>query len=735
MTDIAEPKTRREARDETEPQEPQTARKVDPAKIAKIEKIVRTVMIFVMPLIMIGMMISGYLGTMHSPQPNGMPVVVSGDAALAEALADASPDGLKVEEADSAYDARQEVVTRDATAAVVVDGSTATIYTASAGGARTGTTVSALLTPVIAEAGLQIQAEDVAPLPANDPTGMGAMFLATALVMAGYLPFSVVRSNSPELLKFRRAVPLIAGWAAIIAGLVWLVTGPVLGVVALKHSFAVLGIAWLGVFAIASVQLFITRLFGAMGVIFGMLLLMVFGMPSSNMAISVYTMPKFFQFMHEILPMPAIGESMRAVLYFDGIGVAGHLLVLAIGGVVGLLATKVFDIVQAHRKPNAGPLSVNIASLHGGRRPNSRFWRYLSIFAFPFTMVAMMITFMLGAMHAPVPHDMPVAIVGSEEQADETIAGLEEQMGDMLDLSVIEDADEARELVENRDIVAAFELPSQESPQFTLVANEAGNMAAYQMATQVFGQIAAAQEMPLDIDNVQPLPERDSNGVVVMYVAMGWIMAGFMLIIVGANAAPHTRPLKKILPLTVVYSPFMSLVVALIAGPFTGAVEGHFAALWGAGTLAIACIAMFAMIFERLIGMFAIIPVIGTLMFAGVPASNAALSIYMAPSFFGVLYNFLPMPAAAEAIRSILYFDGDVVWQHLEVLAIWGLVSLAVVFIIDQLKKVRTEPDFGDMDPALMPGANRRSQPEPTSEVVEAAEGILEEEEREKALV
>jgi hypothetical protein len=99
-------------------------------------------MIFVMPLIMIGMMITGYLGTMHSPQPNGMPIVVSGSATLADAIAEAQPDGLDVEVAASAYDARQRVVTRDATAAIVVDGDTATLYTASAGGARTGSTLS-----------------------------------------------------------------------------------------------------------------------------------------------------------------------------------------------------------------------------------------------------------------------------------------------------------------------------------------------------------------------------------------------------------------------------------------------------------------------------------------------------------------------------------------------------------------------------------------------------------------
>ena len=64
-----------------------------------------------------------------------------------------------------------------------------------------------------------------------------------------------------------------------------------------------------------------------------------------------------------------------------------------------------------------------------------------------------------------------------------------------------------------------------------------------------------------------------------------WILAGFMVVIVGANANPWSRPLKRMIPLTAVYAPFMSLVVALIAGPITGAVDGHFAQLWGAGII------------------------------------------------------------------------------------------------------------------------------------------------------
>lgn len=724
MTTPPPPRTRREARGFDTPNGPESdpADNSDPsndpaaagsqdaadsdaaaaAKRAKAEMIGRTVAVFLMPLIFVGMMITSYLGTMHSPTANDMPVVVAGSdsktADLKYALNGSEPDALDVDVVDDAHTARTMVYERDASAAVVVAGQKATVYTAGGAGVQQATTVTSLITPALADEGLTVETQDIAPLPEGDPSGMAAMFLMTAIVMAGYLPFSVLRSNSPELLKFKRIVPILGAWAAAIAGLVWTVTCPILGIIDVDNTVAVLGIAWLGVFAISCVQLFITRVVGAMGVIFGILFLMVLGMPSSNMAMSIFTMPPFFRFTHEFLPMPAIGESLRSVLYFEGNGVTGHLLVLAVGAVVGLLLTKAYDYASHKRNPNPEPLDVNVPSIHGGRRPDSKVIRYISLVIFPLAMVTMMLTFMLGAMHSPTPKDMPVTVVGSStEQAEETMADLEKNMGGMFDFTATSDEDEARALVEERDDVAALVLPTQSNPEFGLITNQAGNNASYRVVTQIFDQVATAQDMDLEVDNLAPLPDRDKNGVVVMYVAMGWILAGFMVVIVSANANPWVRPLKRMIPLTLVYAPFMSLVVALIAGPITGAVSGHFAPLWGAGIIAILCIAMFAMVFERLIGMFAIIPVIGTLMFAGVPASNGAISQYMVPSFFSTLHDFLPMAAAVETIRSIIYFDGDVVTEHLQILGLWGLVSLALVFLIDGIKPPSTEHDFGNL--------------------------------------
>lgn len=661
-------------------------------KRAKAETIGRYTAMFLMPLIMVGMMVGGYLAAMHSPTPNNMPVVVAGAPAaaaeFAQALELADPDAVDVRTVGTAEEAQRLVVDRDAAGAVVLGEANASLYTAGAAGSSQAGAVTGLLAPQIMAQGYELNAEDLAPLPENDKSGLGAMFMTTALIMAGYLPFSLTLSNSPELLRFRRAVPLLAGWAALAAGLVWAVTGPVLGV-AQGNAWTVLGICWLGVFAVGAVQLLLTRLLGPMAIIAAMFLLMVLGVPASNMGMSVYTMPDLYAFLHTFLPTPALGEALRSVMYFGGAGTGPYLLVLAVGAVLALLLTLGFDANKRRKNPNAAPPVVAVQSLHGGPRPKTRFWRYAALLFFPFAMVAMMISFMLGAMFEPTPRDMPVAVVGSTVEAgQEAVDRLDTSMQGLFELRTIDSEQEARTLVGNRTVSAALVLPSEQNGSALLLTNEAGSSSAHQLVTTLFGQVAASENMELDTENVAPLPGSDSAGTVAMYMAMGWMMAGFLIIVVGANAAPASRPLRKLLPIVAAWSLFMSAVLYLIAGPMVGAIDGHFWALFGTGAVAIFATAMFAAVFERLIGMLSIIPVVAILMFLGIPSSGGALSIYMEPEIFRVLHDILPMPAAVEATRSILYFSGDVVASALLNFAIWGAVSLGFVAVIDKFKPV-----------------------------------------------
>ncbi|MFI5715924.1 ABC transporter permease [Nocardia sp. NPDC051750] len=657
---------------------------------AKKEKIGRIVGMFVFPFLMVSMMITGYLAAMHAPAPNNMPVAVAGPGApeFATALESDQGKAVDVRVVGSDAEARDLVFTREITGAVSLpagSGGTAAVYTAGAAGASQSSSVGQVLTAQVVADGLQPEARDLAPLPAHDTAGMAVMFMTTALMLAGYMPLSLMLSSAPELLRFRRFVPLLAGWAALTAGLVWLVAGPILGAVE-GHTAEVLGISWLAVFAVGSVQLFLSRIFGPMAVLVGMLFLMVLGVPASNLGMSIYSLPSLYPVLHNFLPSPATGESLRSVLYFGGNGLAGHLAVLAVGAGIALLATLGLDALKRRRNPDAAPLARTVESLLPGPRPRTRV-HYALLAFFPLAMIGMMLTTMLGAMYQPAPKEMPVAVVAATpEMAGQVVQGLDQNMAGLFDLRGLTDTEEAREMVADRTISAAYVLPSAETPHATLITNEAAGMSQQQVVQTVFGQVAAGQHMPLETENVATLSDSDTMGTVSMYLAMGWIMSGFLIIIVGSTAAPMVMGLRTLLPILAGWSLGMAAVVWVIAGPIVGAVHGHFLPLLGVGAVAIFSTALFTTIFVRVLGMLAVLPVIAVLMFLGVPASNGAMSIYMEPEIFRVLHDVLPMPAAVESARSILYFDADIVGTHLTTFAFWAAISLVVVAVIDRFR-------------------------------------------------
>ncbi|MDV6309824.1 ABC transporter permease [Gordonia amicalis] len=664
---------------------------LEAARQARKEKIGRIGFAFVFPFLMVVMMITGYLGAMHDPRPNDMPIVVAGPAAAVEqfasALENADPDAVDIRLVDSADTARAMVIDREASGAVVLpaaspDEKAATVYTAGFRGCLSGehgpgpgdaaapgrrpADTSAGSGPV-ARRGFGGSGPDV-PDHRADPGRLhaaepGAILRARIVASASHGPDS-------------------GGVVGVAALLGWIIAGPVLGV-AQGSVWQVLGIAWLTVFAVGSVQLFLTRILGPLAVLAGMLFLMVLGIPASNMGMSVHTMPGIFSWLHGFLPTAAAGEAFRSVMYFGGNGVGGHLLVLVTGAVLGLAAVAGIDALKRRRNTYEEPVQ-SVISMTGGATAPKTWVRYATLVFFPLAMVAMMLSAMLGGMGKPIPREMPVAVVGSTpEQAQLTAAGLDQNMSGMFDFSVGTSTADAATMVRDREVVAAFVLPSAENPSATLLTNGAAGMSQQQAVQSVFGQVAQGQGMTLGVDDLAPLDSDDSVGTVSLYLAIGWIMSGFLLLIVLAMAAPDLMRKRVLVPIMAGWSVFMSAVLWVIAGPIVGAIDGHFLPLFGVGVVAIFSAAMFTTVFTRMIGLLAVLPVVAVLMFLGVPSSGGGLSVYMAPDVFRFLHDVLPLPAAVESARSILYFGGDAIGSQLLTFAIWAAVSFIVVLVLD----------------------------------------------------
>ncbi len=685
----------------------------EPNAADRKERIIRSVALFVMPFLMVTMMFATYMATMHSPHPRQMPVAVVGSGAQAQGVVDAlnATPGEPVEarlvtSRDAAVELLRDREISGALQLPAAGSDQATIFTASAAGASGAATAQQLLAPVAVQQQWTATTEEVAALPDEDRAGIAVLFAAMGMMLAGYVPLSLLLMATPHLLRLRRFVPLVAGWSALTSTIVWLILGPVVGAVD-GHYLTFLGVGMLATAAVGLAQLLFTKLMGPLAVLLGMLIFVVFGMPASNLALPVHTMPGFFQFLHGVLPLPAAGEALRSALYFDGRGIGVHLLTLAawIVAAVALCLLKERGGAPIPQAPQVDGPDTPLPALAGGP-PRSKRFRYATVAAFPLSILVVVVGLMSFSMHKPEPHDIPVAVVAAvPEQAERAAAGLRAGLNGVADITVAASVDEARERILARDLVAAYVLPSTPGGEAMLYSSSAAGSSQNTMVQTMFRQVAAGQQMPLAVTDVSPLSETDTMGSNSLYVGMSWIMSGFLMLAVLRGGAPHIRRLRQFLPILGGWAIGMSTWLWLLFDVIIGAVNGHAPEMIGFGALTIFAVSLVTAVFTRTFGLAAIVPMMVVLMMAGVPASGGGLSIYMVPEFFRTLQGVLPLPAAVDTARSLVYFGGVGVGRNLAVVAVWAAVGLLLNLGVDRWLRRREQAADGT-GPHPVPGAS-----------------------------
>ncbi len=653
-------------------------------------RIARYVFLFLVPFVMVTMMFATYVGTMHSPEPRELPVAVAGTGAGAEdavrTLAAAGEDALEVRVVPSADDAVALIRDREVVGALVLPAggsTTATVYTASAAGPSAAATAQGLLAPVALAEDWTIEARDVAPLPDGDSSGTAVLFGAMGMMLAGYVPLSLLLIALPHLLSVRRFLPVAVGWSAVCGTVIWLLLGPVVGAVG-GHYLEFLGVGMLAICAVGLTQLLFTKLLGPLAVLLGMLLYVVFGMPASNLALSVDVMPGFFGFLHGVLPLPAAGEALRSLLYFDGDGLGGHLLVLVCWAVVALVLGLLVERRSGGAIPGAPVVDdpdAPLPALAGGP-PRSLRFRYAAVAGFPLAILVLVVGVMSFAMHQPEVRDLPVVVVGPA--AEQVAAGLAADLDGVLDVEVGSSLEAERERMLDQEVVAVYALPDAPGADATLFSASAAGASQQTAVQAIFQQVAAGSQMSLTLADVAPLTDTDTMGSNSLYVGMSWIMAGFLMLAVLRGGAPEVRRLRQFLPLLGGWAVGMAIWLWFLFDVIIGAVNGHALAMIGFGAVTIFAVSAVTGAFTRTLGLAAIIPVLVVVMLAGVPASGGGLSVYMVPGFFRDLQDLLPLPAAVDTARSLVYFGGDGVGRNLLVIVVWGLLGIGLNLLVDR---------------------------------------------------
>ncbi|GAA4756864.1 hypothetical protein GCM10023328_45850 [Modestobacter marinus] len=294
----------------------------------------------------------------------------------------------------------------------------------------------------------------------------------------------------------------------------------------------------------------------------------------------------------------------------------------------------------------------------------------------------------LDAFHAAVPHDLPVAVVGSTQQVESVATALEQQDPGGLSVRSLPDEAAARAAVRQADVYGALLL---EGPQPRLLVAGAHGQGVTQTLTQAFGPVAEG----LEVVDLRPLASGDTRGLGIFYGAFGVVLGGFLFGITSYQAAPKL-PLRWRVLSILLFATVSGLLVAWAAGVLFDAVPAGFGVLaLLVGLLALAVAAPAALMLRAIGSGGTFVTSLG-LIILGNATSTGNLPAQYLPPWMQPLADVLPPGVAVRALRGAAYFADDGVVRALWVLALWSIVPLLLIALLDAVRRRRGAGSSGD---------------------------------------
>jgi hypothetical protein len=281
---------------------------------------------------------ASYVGALHRPVPHDVPVAVAGPPALAAQI-DRSPAFRAVRSA-SAADALARIDDRDAYGAVVAGPGTTRLVVAPAASATVARILRARLQPVLARAtGGPVAVGVRHPLPAQDPQGLTAFYVAIGWAVCGYLGATFLGLQFGMGIGRRRVLWRLEGLAVL--GVFTGAGGAAIaqGISDVGGSFADIALfGALTVLAIGMTTVALQRLLGLVGTGVAILVFVVLGNPSSGGALAPELLPGLFRAIGPLIPTGAAVQAVRNIGYFSGHALGGPLLCAGIWLAAGTAA-------------------------------------------------------------------------------------------------------------------------------------------------------------------------------------------------------------------------------------------------------------------------------------------------------------------------------------------------------------------------------------------------------------
>ncbi|MEO3743564.1 hypothetical protein [Plantactinospora sp. B5E13] len=303
----------------------------------------------------------------------------------------------------------------------------------------------------------------------------------------------------------------------------------------------------------------------------------------------------------------------------------------------------------------------------------------------------------IGAFHAPKPRHIPVAVVAPAQVSDQLVTQLDNLPDEPLRARPVTDEARARTLILDRTVDAAIVVDPRSSTDTLLVASAAGP-AVSATTQQIAETIEAQQHRQVRVTDLRPPDAGDGRGMSSFYLALGWIVGGYLaaaILGMAAGARP-ANPHRTIVRLGVLalYAVASGLGGALIAGPVMGALSGHLLELWAIGALTVFASAAVTVALQTLLGVIGIGAAVVLFVVLGNPSAGGAYPHVLLPPFWRAIGSWLPPGAATTAVRNTVYFAGHAIAQSLTVLAGYAVLGIATAVVAAALHRRRARhPD------------------------------------------
>ena len=281
--------------------------------------------------VLLAVLVSAFAWPALNTAPRGVGLAVVAPTPVAQQVeaqlaAQAGADAFDVVVVADREAAEAAVTDRDVYGALVLGPQGGEALIASAASPAVAQVITQVANGVPAEAGGPLAVTDVAPLPADDPRGLGlaagllplvvggiALGAATALRVRGGVTARLTALTVGAALGGLTVVGLLQGWLGALDG----------------SYLAASAVAALLILAIAATVAGLERVLGAGGLALGALLMIALGNPLSGVTSAPEMLPAGWGTLGQWLPPGAGGTALRSVAFFDGAGSGMAVLVLS----------------------------------------------------------------------------------------------------------------------------------------------------------------------------------------------------------------------------------------------------------------------------------------------------------------------------------------------------------------------------------------------------------------------